>query len=588
VTTTSRSDRRRPWRLVAVGTALALALGAIPGCSSCRSSKSKGASGAPASLAPVPAPRGLMAELFIPKPTQTWTALRNLVGGPTLLLPSTYPMLASTLLGLPNDVAGHIDSHIPVVGILLDAGKGHPVAVVGLHVVSGRELVADLTTGKNAKYRSRVDPASGVVVLEAVPGKAPEDVSLGVVGNYLLVSDNSEHLVTGGPYVARTLPKRSMPPDPVTLIVPKQALSGPIAAQLEQAWSDYRARLQASKQVVQAQHGGRPADFANPAVALSGASGAVTGLIDVLGSADELQLAVEPTADHLEARLELQPGKSGAAEQFVHGMTTGSAKPLLDLPLGTAFALLERTSASSRKASSQSTRDAIENLLGARLDAAARKQLEQTLADLAQGRGDVLAYALVFNPGHASATLESTVADPKALKKGVQELIGLLRVPAFAAPIEEFIGHMTLVTSTTHLHGVTGPVNQVLVQVTPSHPSPTLPKPFSCLWTIQDGTLYATLGRDSDAVLPELVAAAHDPQSSLSADATVAAAVKPAQDTSFAVLVDPLKLGLIGSSSQGSAPVLLSVGETSGQGVVRLHVAKSALEGSVRALMNRR
>lgn len=536
----------------------------------------------------MPAPHGLMAELYVPKPTETWAELRKLVGGPAVLLPSTYPMLATMLLGFSSDVAGLVDAHIPVVGVLLDAGKGRPVAVIGLHVVSGRELVADLTTGKNARYHPRLDKPSGVTVLDPVHGKAPEGMSLGLVGNYLLVSDTSEHLVTGGPFVARTLPKRKIPSESITLVVPKTALSGPVAAKLRQAWADYRTRLRASQQRARAQHGGRPADFANPAAALSGANDIVQSLIEVLSSARELRVVVEPGTHHLQARLELEPGKSGAAEQFVRGMATGSAVPLLALPQGTAFALLERTTAPSRQASAQSTRDAIEKLLGSRLDAAERQQLEKTLGDLVHGRSDVLTYALVLGAGHASLALESSVADPKAFEHGVHELVGLLRFPAFLAPIEQFVGRVSLQQSTAHVAGISGSVNRVLVRLTSNHASSSPPpKPFSCLWTIQDGMLYATVGRDSNAALPELIVAARD-KKSLGSDPEVAAALRAAKNVSFAILVDPSKLGFVAVRSAGAAPVLLSVGQAHGEGVVRLYLARAALEGGVRALMNRR
>lgn len=528
-----------------------------------------------------------MAELYVPKPAQTWAQLRTLVGGPALLLPSTYPMLVGTLLGLSNEAAGLIDAKIPLVGALLDEGKGRPAAVLGLHVVSGQELIADLTTGKQAMYHPRLDKKSGVTLLDPVPGKAPKGVSLGLVGNYLLASNSSEHLVSGGPFVARTLPKRHMPSEPIALVAPKAALSGPIAAQLKQAWADYRARLQASKQRAQARHGGRPADFANPSVALRGASGAVTDLIDVLASAEQLRVVVDPASDHLELRVQLKPGPSGAAQQFVHGMTTGSAQPLLALPGGTAFALIERTTAKARHASAQSTRDAVENLLGSRLGAAQRQQLEKTLGDLARGRGDVLAYALVLSQKHASLVLESSVSDAKAFDRGIRGLIGLLHVPAFAAPLEAFIGRASFQQSTARLPGVSGPVQRVRVRSLSSRPRAPALKPITGLWAIQGGMLYATVGRDSNAVFPELTLAARDPHNNLGTEPQVAAALRPVQNVSFALFADPARLGLLGSSSQASAPVLLSVGKSGDQGVIRLRVARADLESAVRAWMKR-
>lgn len=588
-TTTFRSELRRrvAWALLLL---LPAALGA---CSSCGSSKgpSPSASAKVAALAPVPAPAGLLAELYVDKPGDTWTSVRKLVGGPTRLLPAGFQMLAATLLGLPPDAAGLIDD-LPVRGVLVLDDQRAPRVVLGLHVRSGKEVVASLSTGAKARFHARHDKKSGVTLLEPVKGKASSDVALGVVGHYLLCAKVPVVVEAAGPYVARTLPTKKSPPGPIVAVIDHKALSGPVASHLAGGWKSYKKRLKQSSHDTQAKQG-RPADFADPAAALMGASSAVGGAVDVLKSSKQLTVVIEPREGRLSARAELTPGKTGAAAELVEGMSVGSLDALTRLPGSTALALASHTDAESRKAWADSTATAIEKLLGKRLTSPDKKKLEKTLKDLAKGRGDNAALGVAVGK-QPSVLLRSSVTDADAFQSGARGVFQLLRVPALAKPLHQFIGKATVVLSKTRVKGIDGSVQQAKLKLArkkrDKHEGLQLgSKPIDFLWTVKDGVAFGAAAREPEPGLLSLLDAGAKSSASLGGQASVRAAVKRLGDNAaFALFLDPAALSS-GSARKGPpAPVLIGFGRSNGRGWVNADVSQAAIQSVVRFTMMRR
>src|SRR5262245_42843330 len=150
-------------------------------------------------------------------------------------------MLTTTLLGLPATSADLIDVDLPLTGVMLDQGGPEPVLVMAVHVKSGRELVARLSAGADAKYSARADAANSLTILEGKPGKASTDVTIGVIGNYLVAAPNADDLAKAGPYAARTLPKRPLPAEPMRVDLKKSALTGQIAKRVRAAWTRFKS-----------------------------------------------------------------------------------------------------------------------------------------------------------------------------------------------------------------------------------------------------------------------------------------------------------------------------------------------------------
>src|SRR5262245_642106 len=105
-----RSDH--PFRAAALAVGLCLATGSCSafadGCSKGSTSGSS-VSTQPVALTPMPAPAGLMAELFVPKPDAAWSKLRSTLGGTAALLPASFGAFATYVLGLPVSLMGEID-----------------------------------------------------------------------------------------------------------------------------------------------------------------------------------------------------------------------------------------------------------------------------------------------------------------------------------------------------------------------------------------------------------------------------------------------------------------------------------------------
>ena len=581
---------RRPivWALLFLLPAL---LGA---CSSCGSPEgpSPSASAKAVELAPVPAPAGLLAELYVEKPGATWSRVRKLVGGPARLLPAGFQMLAATLLGLPPEAAGLIDD-LPVRGAMVLDDQGSPRVVVGLHVRAAKEVIASLTTGSKARFHASHDKKSGVTLLDPVEGKASSDVALGVVGHYLLAAKAPAVVKAAGPFVARTLPTRKPPPGPIVAVIDHKALAGAVASRLSRGWKAYKKQLEQSSRKTQ-QKQGHPADFADPAAALMGASSAVGGAVDVLRSSERLVVVLDPMQARLAARAELTPGKKGAAADLVAGMTVGSLDALTRLPGSTALALASHTDDKSRQAWADSTTTALEKLLGKRLTGADRKKLEQTLSDLAKGRGDNAAIGVAVGE-QASVLLRSSVADADAFQSGARGLFQLLRVPAIVRPVQQFLGKTTVVLSKAHVKGIDGIVQRAKVTVAPPKDKQKVPgirlgsKPIDFLWTVQHGVALGAAAHEPEPGLLGLVQAAGNASSSLGGEASVAAAVKRlGHDAAFALFIDPKALSAAGPAHGARAPVLLGFGRTQGRGWLKADVSQAAIQAVIRVTMMRR
>lgn len=572
-----------------------LALGACSSCGSDSGGAAASASAKPVDLAPVPAPAELLADLYVPHPGKTWKSFRDVVGGPILLLPASYQVLSTTLLGLAPQVAGLIDEDVPVVGALVNGSDAAPHLVFGLHVRNPRELVANLVTGSDAKFRDTTDAKSGMHLLEAVPGRASNDVRMGIVGSYLLASKDLQALTSAGPYVARTLPKRPVPTGGVVMVASHAALTGPIATHVKTAWKAYQDKLEAADRAMRAQHGGKAPDFADPGAALLGAGAAVDGLVQVLATANELTLVVDPLEGRVEARLELSPETNGAAAELVGGMVVGPMDGLVKLPRSTGVGFETKSTAASREQSARSTGDALAKLFGDRLKAADRKKLDGVLTDLARGRGDEQSVALVSGGAGSGVVLRTHVADAEAFARGVKGGFGLLALPAFSAPLESFVGKVGVTLSTRKIAGVGGKVQRALVTIKRSGSAPDRQTPaladsttkIEALWTIDGGVAYGAAGTDAAPVLAELVAASADPAASLAQRASEVQAVeRMGKSVMFGLVADPQKVGMAAPGG-AAAPIVIAVGRGDGHAWLRLELPQAALRGMLRFAMHR-
>jgi hypothetical protein len=511
-------------------------------------------------------------------------------------MPAGFGMLATTLLGLGAGNAESIDTDIPVTGAIAENGEDLALALA-LHIKSGAELVARLTTGADAGYDAKADPATSITLLVPKAGKPSGEVALGVLGNHLLVSNNVEWVKKLGPYAARTLGKKPAPKEAVVVTLKKQALTGPIQKRLGGWWKAQKAKLERADQDNRQKHGRGTPDFGDPAAAISGLDSTITGLIGLLGTSAGARVIVEPSTERLDARIEVDAEKDGALAEMLAGFSVGGAGEILALPSDVSLAILARTSPASRDKTAKSTAQGVSDLFKDRLTDADKKLVETTLGDLARGRGDWETYGVLLKEGKGGLLYRASVTDWKALDAGAKGLLKLLSVRAFAEPLRQFVGDVTVKQSAADIAGVPGKTNRALLSLKPS-PMPKTAEPgavamtggarsIEILWSNQSDRAFGALSFEAAPVLVEAMSAESDKKKTHAADPKLAAAAgRVGKEAAFVVLVQPNRLGVAGMASlQGQAPVFLSVGRTGATGWVKLDADRAATEALVKNLV---
>ena len=584
-TTTSRSERMRASlklsRVIALSGAAAFALGVSFGCTNKKQLAEQANASAPAAPPDIPEPRGVLGELTLSHPGVSFKALRELGGPLAALLPAGFPLLVSSVLGLPPLSADSFDPELPVVGALLQGVAGEPGWVLAVHAVSGPELVAKLCTGDHAPFRAVAGNAPGLTLLQ--PSSAPSKPAraLGVFDNYLLAADSAEALLAAGPYVARMLPKRPPAQAAIALRFSKQALSAQVMPALRGLWAGYRTNLSHLDQSARSAHGGRAPDFGDPAQVILGADAVVESVLSLLDDATTLELDLEPGPNRLEAMLLLQPDAGSEAQSKLAALAAGTAEPLLTLPAATQFALgLSRTPADREAAGKAAGEDWV-RLLGPRISEPGAQQVRVALADWELGRGTVSSYGFAAG-SEPGAFLITDTGDPVRLKHAGQELFGLLALPGIRAPLSEFLGQPRVsdgaVASAAGVPNVTR--KQLTFTAMAGHK--TSVPPLSFAWSVDEKQGFAAAGKNADPLLKQVLESAHGQGETLAAKAGIAEGVQRIGDqAALFAYADSRFLGLWGESGGASAvpaPLLLALGKRASLGYLRLEISKPAID----------
>ncbi len=532
-------------------------------------------------LPPLPAPDGLLAELFVPAPEATWTKARNVVGGPAMFLPQTLGGLVATLLGLPLTSAIEIDGDVPALGALVQGAPGErPRAAFAVHVKVGERLVGQLTKGETARFDPKVDEATRITLLAPRGAQAP--VALGVLGNYLIVGREPADVITVGPYVVRTLPGAKPPKDDVTVELPEKALSGPIAKGLKATWDG-----------IQPREGARANGAAESAIPpLLEIDGFVEALVAIAGDLAHARLTVNLEPDAVRASFDLTPKPGGgAATKAAADMTTGDVQRLLELPGGTLVALMWRDSPAARAASAGARAATIAGFLGKDLKPADREALEATLKTLAEGRGDWVTAGVSFGPTGPAGYARAAVADSDKLGKAIKGLFDIEKMAPAKGRLAE--AGVAVTRGKTAIPGLDGDVLRLKLEKKEDKkakapaPPPGAP-PSSIEILVRQGKDEVTLaaGYDPKAALKALAI----PEATLaSVDPIKTEIGKLGDDVAFAAVVEPMFLLASRAGKPGageSAPVVLAFGRAGDKPALwaRAAVANAA----VREIVKRR
>lgn len=540
---------------------------------------------ASADRTPPAAPAGHLGDLTILHPNQTWRELRPLAGRAGELLPLNYPLLVTSLLGLSPLTADSIEGESPALGCLVKREGREPSLVLGLRVTHAGELKAKLTTGDAPPFRAEPADARGLSLL-APSSKGTRDVALGLIDEYLLISRDLEALQAAGPYVARTLAKKPLPSEPITLVVPKAALSGPLLASLRNAWQARRAALEAAERTAREARG-RPADFGDPAAILLAADAAMETAFSILESADGARISLAPSADRATVRLEITPTPGGAAAAMHAGMSVGDVAPLGELPASTAGALLLRGEPGDPDAGQGA--DGFLRMLGTRVGAAESRRIQAATSDWELARGGTSLYAAFAAPA-PSLGFWFELRDEARFRKSAKSVLELLALPSIAGPIEVLAGKPAVAFSSVEVEGAPSKAERAVITLKrTAKPAVAflVPERFEIAWLTAGEHAHGAIGADAGRALTELLAARKGAGPRLGSDAWFdAARKKAAAGVAVALWLDVSALSPAFGGA-GRAPLLGLVGKDA-QGVwISVDASPAALQIVAQASMRR-
>lgn len=561
--------RRARWLLVLLCIVLA--------CSSCARCDSTSEGSAPPVAQPPPAklPLPLLAEVVAPEPQSLWNALR-LVSGPWgAALPSQAALGLAGGLGLPTLTASALDLASPAVGVLMLSAEQDPIVVLAIHLRSGRELVAQLTSGKAPPFVGK--PLQyGVTPLERLD-KRKNGFALCVYRNYLVVGSTDE--ATGGAarFVVEELAQKKHPDGLVVFRAGHDAVAGPLSSLLRARWASYHQELRSAAAKARAVQG-RPPDFGDPTAVMGAFGTFVDAVLALLASTDEVTARIDVQGDDWRLHVEAIPQAKGALAELLSNQKVGAATPLGDLPADTVAAMLTRSDAAARRASAADTAAQVKTMLGDRLTAEDQTALSGVLEAWAEGRGDVtkLAFVAGARPGllvsgstHDAERLEASLNGlPKAFgARAISEPMMNLLGPVNRRAAVESIGSQQF-HGYRFQFGVGG------------HLAELLPSGFTMLWHVTERDYHIVM---SPPPAKELFASALGAERPLAASPRVAESLERVKSASVVVLLRPVPLGLVREppGKISDAPVIVSAGKSGPHGFVDAELPVDAIRAFV-------
>lgn len=430
---------RRPLRSACLAAALLLLAGAA-GCG--RKSEQAGEGTAPVE-APVPAPRGLLAEIAVATPSSSWSRLQRGVGGPLGLLPATFGGALLSTLGVDVTLASEIDPVAPVHGVVASP-EGVVSWAVALRLADPRHARAVWLTGDAPPLTAR---PRGTLV-ELTPRTRPDgDVTLGLTpGGWLLVASSGAALEALGPYAAVTLAARPPPAHAAMVTIPDGAFAESLGPRLDAAWTEARRGLLERDAKLRAEHGGREPDFGDPKAIVAAADAAIAPRIALAREVGKATLTLDVGEEDatLEARFTPRDPRGGLAAH-VERMKPLPPDAVGLLPARALVAFAHRVQDADADAGAESSPAALAllDVVGARLSDAHRKQLRGLVEDERRAGLDVVAGAASATEPRA-AFVYGRAADPAALMRAF-DAAGEV---AAASPFKEML-HLASASSRT-------------------------------------------------------------------------------------------------------------------------------------------
>lgn len=511
---------------------------------------------------PVPAPEGLVAKLVVGNPGATITALREAMGGGTLLVPRSVGGLVANLFGLPLQAAEHFDDNLPVVGAAVVSDAGAHVALA-FHVRTPSAVIAVSTKGADAKFTSeKVGEAVVLVPTDKSIRKPRVGAVLGVVDNYFVASESRAGIAALGPYLARTLGQQ-------------KAGGVDVAIDLED-----RAMGEAAK----ALHGllgsaAQKIDLPPQLGAVVDLEGGVSTLTDTLGrlGGGRVEITLDDTA------LTLRGDFARAPDAFE---TKAAARPaaLLALPDDVIAAATWAESSARRSATAEerakALRAALAKSLGEAFTAEDSARITKALDGLARGRGDVSTMALRCTGMGLTGLATGAVADKKALDEALEILVGFRKSEAVRTALAA--KKIEVSAKKTRILEVPDDMWRVRLKPEPAEKG-ELVEEIDLLAMVRDDRFFAAAGMQTVATLQHLHAPSDE--RSLKKKKRIDSAIRRVEQVVgdavwLAVMVDAQGANACAVGKPGgalAAPVLVAIGPKDERVAAIIEVARPLL-----------
>ena len=573
---------------VAVVAAVLLALACTASCSKCNREEDPEQT-LKAVEAPLPAPEGLLADVYMATPNASWAKLQRGIGGAVGILPASAGGIICTAAGLDPFIASEIDGAAPIYGVV----AGDPLSpsyVIAMKLVDMRKARAVLVDGDTARYATR-EAGTMTELLPKGQGSAPP-VAVGLSTNgYLVVARRSEDLGKLAPYVTRTLPKRPLPADgAVVFDVPRAAHASVMKPKLDDAWASAKSFLLGEDERMRRNHGGRAPDFGDPKAIVGAADAWVTRRIGIVGDLEKMRIAVDVIEDGVSIVSTMTPAAGGGpATKWTDAMMLGDLAPLGALPATSAAALLVRDGEEHRAEQARAFEEAVASALGPRLAEADTKKLHDVVADVTKARGDVFASAVAWDDPQG-LSLRAVVRDPEAATRGVRGAVDLLK----NAPFKELLHVRDVTASSEELAGVGKASVATVVREAPKPvarpggdggaPRPVVParsEDLGAAWLVDGGVLSLAAGATPVATLR----ASTKPDHKLADEPAIARSFAALANQASAVLiVQPLRFDAT-RANLPAAPLLVALGRKDKDATLRIDIANGLLRELARRQM---
>lgn len=480
-----------------------------------------------------------------------------------------------------------VDENLPILGAI--AGSPPPAAaeavtlanskvVLAVHVRSGPRMLDILTKGGAARFTSSLDPATSIAKLSPKSG-GDTGISIGILGNYIIIANNSEALTSVGPYAVRTMPSSEIPKDDIAVHLTEKALSEWLTPALYE----------------RAQSKSQDSALGELFTAVFFPKRALEKLKEIAPDLKDPRITLS-IGDHT-ARLRLHAlpkTPSGPASAALSKMSAGPPTSLMELPSDTIIGIIDHDAGEARAENAASYADTMIQALGGpeKLPEADRAAITAAWTSISEARGAFTTMGLAFGPTGPVGYARMPAPDEQKLSKALRQFTGLLKRKAIKEALSAL--NLKVTSKKTVIENIEGDAERVRFErIPPESPkaeaaakkakgspeklkeqkskdgavgnlSGDVPLTIDFYWLIRGGTLYAAAGYESKAGLSSVMEAGRKndwgglPELRNSIESI-------GNEVSFALAVDPLRFVASRAGKPGAAPpapIVLAIGKS--------------------------